>query len=132
MGAIVSFSAYRVVTQLLFCPVDSGCGCERAARSSSEYCWRGTAAFWHGIVQHFVVEISPFVTAGHVGGESSAAFNADKRNSYVLGKFEIVGFSHVLWTSEAGCDSWPPTPPPVVPFLTLWIRYCFYYLFYYL
>lgn len=132
MGAIVSLSAYRVVTQLLFCPVDSGCGCERAAQSSSEYCWRGTAAFWHGIVQHFVVEISPFVTAGHVGGESSAAFNADKRNSYVLGKFEIVGFSHVLWTSEVGCDSWPPTPPPVVPFLTLWIRYWFYYLFYYL
>lgn len=24
MGAIVSFSAYRVVTQLLFCPADSG------------------------------------------------------------------------------------------------------------
>lgn len=102
--------------------------CERAAWSSSEYCWRGTAAFWHGIVQHFIVEISPFVTAGHVGGESSAAFNADKRNSYVLGKFEIVGFSHVLWTSEVGCRSWPLTPPPVVPFLTLWIRYCFYYL----
>lgn len=104
MGAIVSF-AYRVVTQLLFCPVDSGC--EWAAWSSSEYCWHGTAAFWHGIVQHFINEISPFVTVGHIGGESSAAFNADKSN-YVLGKFEIVGFSHVLWTSEVGCDSCPP------------------------
>lgn len=87
-----------------------GCCCvwEWAARSSSEYCWRGIAALWHGIVQHFVVEISPFVTAGHVGGESSAAFKADKSNSYVLGKFEIVQFSHILWTLEIGCDFPPP------------------------
>lgn len=101
MGAIVSSSAYRVVTQLLFCPADRSC--ERATWSSSEYCWRGTAAFWHGIVQHFIVEISPFVTAGHIGSESSAAFNADKSNSYVLGKSEIVGFSSVLWTSQVVC-----------------------------
>lgn len=86
MGAIVSFSAHRVVTQLLFFPADSGS--EQAAQSSSEYCWRGTAAFWHGTVQHFIVEISPFVTAGHVGGESNAAFNADKSNSYVLGSLK--------------------------------------------
>lgn len=88
---------------LLFCPVSSGYEWKLAAQPSSEYCWRGTAAFWHGIVQCFVFEISPFVTAGHIGGQSNAAFKADKSNSYSLGKFEIV-FSHVLWTWEVGCD----------------------------
>lgn len=108
MSAIVSLSAYTVGTQLLFCPASSGCGWGRAAQSSSDCCCHGTAAFWHGIVQHFVAEISPFVTAGHGGGESNAAFEAEKSNSYVLGEFEIVGFSHVLWTSEVGCDFPPP------------------------
>lgn len=47
------------------------------------------------------------MTAGHIG-ESNAAFKAEKSNSYALGKFEIVGFSHVLRTSETGCSF--PTP----------------------
>lgn len=121
MSAIVSLPAYAVGTQLLFCPT-SHCRWEWAAWSSSEHCWHGIAAFWHGIVQHFVVEISPFVTAGHVGGESNAAFKAEESSSYVVGKFDIAAFSHVLWTSEAGCDSPPPR------WSHLWIEYCFYYL----
>lgn len=105
MSAIVSPSAYPVrgMAFVLSCKQRLWMG-----MGSSECHWRGTAALWHGIVQHFVVEISPFVTAGHVGGESNAAFKAEKSNSYVLGKFEIVGFSHVLCTLELAVIFLPP------------------------
>jgi len=38
-----------------------------------------------------------------------------KSNCYVLGEFEIVGFSHVLWTLEAAAISLPS----MVTFLAL-------------
>lgn len=121
MSAIVSLSAYMVRQWLLYCPVSSDYEWKLAAQPSSEYCWRGTAAFWHGIVQCFVFEISPFVTAGHVGGQSTAAFRADKSNSCLLGMFEILFFPRPL---DLRGWLWFPLLQMAM-FLTLWIRYHF-------